>query len=125
MKPSLRQPALPYRVFVYGTLRQGGTNHRLLAGARHLGGWITPPSYTLYDLGSYPGAMIGGRTPVVGEVYAVDARTLARLDHLEDYPRLYDRIPLQTPWGAAWMYVLRHRPRRARPLPSGDWMAST
>jgi gamma-glutamylcyclotransferase (GGCT)/AIG2-like uncharacterized protein YtfP len=116
---------LPYRVFVYGTLRRGGTNHRLLARARHLGDWTTPAVFALFDLGGYPGAVPRGQTAVVGEVYSVDAATLRRLDRLEDYPRLYDRVPVATPWGDAWMYVLRRRPRGARPLPSGDWMNST
>lgn len=114
-------PLRPHHVFVYGTLRRGGSNHRLLAGAPRLGNWVTPPRYTLYDLGHYPGAVAQGSTALVGEVYAVDARTLARLDRLEDYPRLYDRRLLDTPWGRAWIYLLRRPLRRARPIPTGDW----
>ena len=112
----------PFRVFVYGTLRRGARNHALLREARPLGTWRTPPRYTLFDLGAYPGAFPGGRSSVAGEVYAVDARTLQRLDRLEDYPRLYDRERLETPWGLAWIYVLRRPPHRARRIPSGDWL---
>ncbi len=112
----------PFRLFVYGTLRPGGVHHGLLATARRLGTWTTPPRYTLYALDHYPVAVPSGRTAVVGEVYAVDARTLARIDRLEDHPRTYRRMQLQTPWGPAWMYIQQRPPRGARLIASGDWL---
>ncbi|MEW5757293.1 MAG: gamma-glutamylcyclotransferase family protein [Pseudomonadota bacterium] len=109
-------------LFVYGTLRKGGPNHRLIEHRRCLGAWRTRPRYTLYDLGDYPGAVRGGRTPVCGELYRIDPPTLRILDRLEDYPRLYTRMKIATRYGRAWMYVLKVSPRRRRIL-SGDWMA--
>lgn len=108
------------RVFVYGTLRRGQRNHRWLRPARRLGPWRTAPGYTLYDLGAYPGARAGGDAPLDGEVYAIPRRSLARLDRLEDCPGEYVRRTVPTPWGPAWMYLLRRPPSRARPL-DGPW----
>ncbi|MFA0499899.1 gamma-glutamylcyclotransferase, partial [Vibrio sp. 10N.222.46.A1] len=55
-------------VFVYGTLRQGQSNHHYLQQCECLGRFDTPEEYALFDLGAYP-AMISGKKNVVGEVY--------------------------------------------------------
>jgi len=110
-----------HRVFVYGTLKRGRANHPLLAGADFLGPHRTRRGYRLIRLGTYPGALPGGRTALSGEVYRVSPRTLARLDRLESVPREYRRARLSTPWGPAWIYLLRRSPRRGRPLPRGAW----
>ena len=93
-------------VFVYGSLKRGFSNHALLYGAAFLGEYVTPARYTMYDLGPYPAVSIGGETPISGEVFAVDGRILAALDELEDYPQVYDRILVRTPFGRTWMYVM-------------------
>ena len=108
------------RVFVYGTLRRGQPNHGWLEGAPCLGECRTAPRYPLVDLGPYPMLGRGGRTAVLGEVYAINRRLLARLDVLEDYPRDYHRALIATPWGRAWVY-LRQRPPAGRRLSGGDW----
>lgn len=109
------------RVFVYGTLRRGETNHRYLENTRRLGTHVTPPCYTLYDTGPYPAAVAGGRTPVTGEVYAVDRRGFRLIDRLEGYPHPYTRKRIDTPFGPAWMYlwVAAVDPRWRRL--AGDW----
>ncbi|MCG6940732.1 MAG: gamma-glutamylcyclotransferase [Thiohalocapsa sp.] len=112
---------MEHRVFVYGTLLRGEVNHHLLTDARFLGAHRTEPRFTLLVLGAYPGLIAGGETPVHGEVYAVDAAGLRRLDQLEDYPRLYDRRLIATDHGSAWVYLYRG-PRRDRVrLAHGDW----
>ncbi|MBK1702003.1 gamma-glutamylcyclotransferase family protein [Thiococcus pfennigii] len=116
---------MEHRVFVYGTLRRGEVNHRLLADAEFLGGHRTEPCFALYDLGAYPGLTRGGRTAVVGEVYRVDTAGLRRLDRLEDYPRLYTRTPIASPWGPAWIYCYRGRIQDRPLIRSGDWRALT
>lgn len=72
------------------------------------------------DLGAYPG-VVAGRTAIVGEVYAVNVEQLNRLDRLEDFPRLYNRVLLPTPWGYAWIYVYREAISGRRCVASGDW----
>jgi gamma-glutamylaminecyclotransferase len=109
------------RVFVYGTLKRGGSNHRLMARAAFLGTHRTEPAFRMLHLGTYPGALSGGGTALTGEVYRVGPRTLALLDRLEDVPREYVRVSIPTPWGPAWIYLLRHAPRRAREVRGGVW----
>ena len=86
------------RVFVYGTLKRGCSNHHHLAGQKFLGEARTAPGFTLFSLGDYPG-MVRSANPgdqVVGEVWKVDAACLAALDKLEGVADgLYERVPLQ------------------------------
>jgi gamma-glutamylaminecyclotransferase len=113
------------RVFVYGTLLAGEVNDHLLADAALLGRHRTEPCFTLFCLGAYPGVVRGGRTSVAGEIYRVGAKDLELLDRLEDYPRLYDRILIPSPFGRAWIYVYRG-PLDGRPvIGSGDWRTWT
>ncbi len=111
------------RVFVYGTLRPGGSNHHLLAGSRHHGTCTTEAAYRMLDLGSCPGVVEGGETAVTGDVFTVTPAVFRDLDALEDYPRTYTRTRIHTPWGEAWMYIYRPRGRRAPEIASGDWLA--
>ncbi|SDW00267.1 gamma-glutamylcyclotransferase family protein [Thiocapsa roseopersicina] len=109
------------RVFVYGTLLRGEVNHHLLAQAEFLGSHRTAACFSLYLLRAYPGAVRGGATAIRGEVYAVDHAGLRRLDRLEDYPALYDRRLLATPYGRAWIYLFRGSVRDRPLIPGGDW----
>ncbi|MFB1487792.1 MULTISPECIES: gamma-glutamylcyclotransferase [unclassified Thiocapsa] len=109
------------RVFVYGTLLRGEVNHHLLVQAEYLGSHRTEACFSLYLLRAYPGAVRGGATAIRGEVYAVDHAGLRRLDRLEDYPALYDRRLLATPFGRAWIYLFRGSVRDRPLIPGGDW----
>ena len=69
-------------VFVYGTLRRGGSNDiNRLAPAPV---WVGEASIagTLYDFGRYPGVVLGGEGRVVGEVYGIDASLERVLDEI-------------------------------------------
>ncbi len=82
-------------VFVYGTLKRGGSNHVFLARQRYLGEARTAPGFTLYSLGDYPGMVRapGDTTGVTGELWVVDDSCLAELDRLEGLDEgLYERI---------------------------------
>ncbi|MDI1319207.1 MAG: gamma-glutamylcyclotransferase, partial [bacterium] len=72
-------------VFVYGTLKRGGSNHAFLARQRFLGEARTAPGFTLYSLGDYPGMVRapGDTAGVTGELWVVDDTCLAELDQLE------------------------------------------
>ena len=86
------------RIFVYGTLKRGGSNHALLASQRFLGTARTAQGYTLYSLGDYPG-MVRAPTDtagVTGELWAVDDACLQQLDELEGVAEgLYERVPIK------------------------------
>ncbi len=71
-------------VFVYGTLRKGGRNDvtRYSPAPRYVAhGHVAG---TLYDLGSYPGVVLGGPGRVAGEIYAITLNLEAQLDLLEE-----------------------------------------
>ena len=77
-------------VFVYGTLKKGFGNHRLLEKAHFLGEAYLRRT-KMVDLGAYPAVITGGKKDVMGEIYQVDDETLARLDRLEGHPSFYER----------------------------------
>jgi gamma-glutamylcyclotransferase (GGCT)/AIG2-like uncharacterized protein YtfP len=82
-------------LFVYGTLRQGGPNHPLLAAARFVDAARTAERYALFVDGIPFLAPVPAVHHVRGEVYAVSAETLAEIDRLEGHPRWYERRPIQ------------------------------
>jgi gamma-glutamylcyclotransferase (GGCT)/AIG2-like uncharacterized protein YtfP len=71
-------------VFVYGTLRRGERND--IARYRPLPIFVGEASVDgrLYDLGAYPGVVLGAGRRVVGEVYRITAEVEAALDILEE-----------------------------------------
>ncbi|MBC7366961.1 MAG: gamma-glutamylcyclotransferase [Undibacterium sp.] len=89
-------------LFVYGTLKRGGSNQAFLAGQRFLGEARTSPGFTLFSLGAYPGLVPSpdDRVGVTGELWSIDEACLAHLDELEGTAEgLYHRasIPLAEP----------------------------
>jgi gamma-glutamylcyclotransferase (GGCT)/AIG2-like uncharacterized protein YtfP len=42
-------------LFLYGSLKRGHENHRLVADQEFVGDAITQPGYRIIDLGRYPG----------------------------------------------------------------------
>jgi gamma-glutamylcyclotransferase (GGCT)/AIG2-like uncharacterized protein YtfP len=90
-------------VFVYGTLKRGGSNHHFMASGSFAGNAQTPPGFTLYEIAGYPGMVReeGDREGVRGEVWSVDDECLADLDVLEGLEEgLYSRkaVPLGDPF---------------------------
>ena len=71
-------------VFVYGTLRRGERND--IARYWPLPQFVGMSSIEgcLYDLGAYPGIVLGEGGRVVGEVYCITAEVEAELDILEE-----------------------------------------
>lgn len=115
-----------HRVFVYGTLLAGEANHHVLGGAACLAETATLPHFALMNLGAYPAlvdAAEGRGVPVHGEVYEVDDETLARLDVLEDYPKLYDRRVITLADDSQALTYVMHRQRlpRRRLIACGNW----
>lgn len=100
---------MPIRVFVYGTLKNGRGNHRLLANSKFLGRCYIEGAWRLISLGGFPGLVYKpdlSMEKVVGEVYQVDQDTLQSLDWLEGHPRFYERSKVATPFKNAWAYFL-------------------
>lgn len=91
-----------HRVFVYGTLKQGGCRHHFIAQEAFLGMATTEPIYRLYDLGDYPGLVHREHgSNVKGELYEVSDECLEQLDVVEGVAGgLYSRQPIEllAPW---------------------------
>lgn len=122
------QPDL--HVFVYGTLRRGEVNdiNRLQPMPRFLGEACVRGE--LYDLGPYPGLVLGGEARVHGEVYAITPELERELDRIEEvapvpsgeYLRRHTELDLQGRPLRCLVYEID--PRRVRGCPrilSGDW----
>ena len=75
-------------LFVYGTLKRGLRNHRLIADQVYLGEAATEPRYRVIDLGPYPGLIVDDfdGLAVRGELWAVSECCLAELDDFEEVP---------------------------------------
>lgn len=108
------------QVFVYGTLKKGHGNFRLLEGSKYLGDHSTEPLYFMLSFGGFPGVYMGGDTAIHGEVYEVSDAVFGTLDRLEGYPSFYNRIQIDTEYGDAWMYFIPNSSDSTRhpvPLP--------
>lgn len=124
-RPARRHDAteLDTKVFVYGTLLSGCSNHRFLKDAHLLRAAHTTPMFVLYDLGQFPGLVAGGSQSIVGEVYRVEEATLAALDRLESHPTFYRREEIVLHDGTtALAYLLTlDKVRGCSVIASGSW----
>lgn len=111
-------------VFVYGTLRGGGSNHFRMAGAEFVA--ATTVRGRLYQIDWYPGLVLDGAgDEIVGEVYQVPPSVLKELDLFEgaEYRRLQTQVRL--PDGeivSAWIWEWLCPVDEARRITSGDWL---
>lgn len=124
-------PRPPRCVFVYGTLRRGGSNDitRLEPAPRFVGPALV--AGVLYHLGSYPGMLLGGDQSVVGEVYAIEPALEAILDAIEgvagqpgdEYIRREVVVLVEGQSLACLVYEINPQYLRAAPvIASGDWL---
>jgi gamma-glutamylaminecyclotransferase len=103
-------------LFVYGTLKRGQRNHRLLAGQQFLGAAVTAPRCRVFDLGDHPGMVRDeeGGLAVRGELFAVGECCLAELDDFEEVPSWFVRDQVEVAgYEEVWAYFLN------TPVPEG------
>ena len=95
------------KVFVYGTLMKGETNHDFLQNATFLDKTVIE-GYDMYNVGWYP-AIIDGEGLAIGEVYSVPVEDMASIDSLEGEGSLYEkrcvRITVNGVQDFAFVYV--------------------
>jgi gamma-glutamylaminecyclotransferase len=106
-------------VFVYGSLKKGLSNHRLLERAEFIGHGHTLTGYTMWG-GWFPEiAPCRAGYQVEGEAYLIDDIELQNLDRLESHPRFYRRRRIRIALAGrrqwAWAYL---RPQRESRIPS-------
>jgi len=112
-----------FPVFVYGTLRLGGSAHKhFLDGCTHLG--RDQLNASLYDMGWFPAIKFADPDDsVVGDLFEVCEGVLDSLDSYESHPSFYTRTLVTTEGGVkAWAYVFNGSVSESNHIPSGDWL---
>jgi len=95
------------KVFVYGTLKQGYGNHRLMIESKgKFLGKDKIVGYACINTRSFPYAEKKDGYKIIGEVYELMSNDLSLLDQLEGYPTHYSRSEVTTKFGLAWVYHL-------------------
>jgi len=98
-----------YKVFVYGSLKDGFGNNIILSDSNKIKDTITKNKYEMISLGSFPAVLKEKQVAhISGEVYEVDEYTLEDLDILEGNGSFYKRelINVKGVSGKVWIYFL-------------------
>ena len=112
-------------VAVYGTLKKGHGNHRLLAKSKFIGDGRTAMAYPMIQSGiPFLIDVAGSGSCITVEVYRVTAAELKALDSLEGHPDWYVRrqktVHLATGGSVtAWIYAIPSE--KAESLTGMDW----
>jgi len=125
--------AVSRHVFVYGTLRRGGSNdiNRLVPAPRYVG--MGEVRGRLYHIDWYPGLTLGGEeaVTVVGEVYEISLELESVLDGIEqivpgaDSEYFKRELPVEVQGRALQCLVYEINPERVRgrhEIGHGDWI---
>ena len=113
-------------IAVYGTLKRGMVNHKLLSDSVFIGDDHLA-NVVLYDLDEFPAAKIEPSDGIHVEVYEVSQKALSMLDALEEvdheYPEkgLYRRAQCSTRFGIAWIYLYNGVVQGFPRMMSGSW----
>ena len=118
------------KVFVYGTLRRGNSNHfrRLdVEGSKFIGEGKTTNEFNM-TAHVYP--MVSrtkeNNTQIIGELFEVDEEIMhGSLDRLEGHPTFFERVTTEIEMDdgtkeEAWMYFL-DKNDNSEHVPSGDF----
>jgi gamma-glutamylcyclotransferase (GGCT)/AIG2-like uncharacterized protein YtfP len=125
-------PAESQVVFVYGTLRRGGSNHFRMAGAEFIStGTITG---RMYRIDWYPGLVLDPvGDEIHGEAYRVDPEQLTALDLFEglaagetegsEYRRVETTVIQQDSQAlSAWVWEWLGETDESQRIADGDWL---
>lgn len=115
----------PYLVAVYGTLKRGHHNNRLLERCKLVDSGKTKEKFTMYSHGGFPSIAKGGQkdTNIEVEVYEVPNKAISdNLDMLEGYPGWYDKEVTEVNDKKAYIYTMQESNNSNRPIvESGSW----
>lgn len=108
---------------VYGSLRNGFGNNRLLKESDHLSTETISIPYRMVSLGGFPGLVPSDENhDIVVEVWAVDDSTYRNVEWLESYPNFYQKAVVNTTQGEGEVYVIEDPYYQQEPsVESGDW----
>ena len=119
-------------VFVYGTLKRGEGNHRVMerADGKFLDEVTADAPLVMWSLGGFPAVAFSdkGNKPVTGELYEVAEDNMWPLDVLEGYPDFYNRTQISVTlsdggtFDDVWVYHLEPKDiKEDRIISSGIW----
>ena len=104
---SVNQYFCQRKVFVYGTLMGGESNHGYLENSAFLGNAVIE-GYNMHDCGWYP-AIVAGDNIIIGELYGVPLEDMLAIDMLEGEGSLYakrcERVSVNGKTEFAFVYV--------------------
>lgn len=107
-------------VAVYGTLRRGHGNHRVLGDSPSIETVAANLPVKMYNLGAFPAIVPCTKEhTIIVEVYGVSPDVFKALDRLEGYPQLYDRRQVMIGGKMCWIYFMHEA--RGEVIESGNW----
>lgn len=121
----------PELVFVYGTLRRGGSNHFRMAGAEFVAAGTI--AGRMYRIDWYPGIVLDpAGDEIHGELYLVSPEMLSALDVFEglsagemegsEYRRIQTQVmKLDSQIATAWVWEWLGMVDEGQRLTDGDW----
>jgi len=112
------------KIAVYGTLRKGFGNHRIIKDAEMLWKGEVEIPFEMISLGGFPGLIPSQEVKTISmEVYSVNDDEYESVECLEGYPDFYQKAVISTPVGEAEAYVLLNRRYVTYPkVEDGDWL---
>jgi gamma-glutamylcyclotransferase (GGCT)/AIG2-like uncharacterized protein YtfP len=111
-------------VFVYGTLRRGGSNHFRMSGS----GFVAAATVRgrLYRIDWYPGLVLDkAGDEISGEVYAVGPERMDQLDEFEGGEYRRASVAVRSTSGEtmhAWAWEWRESVEGLERITDGDWL---
>ena len=111
---------------VYGSLRQGHSNHSLLDDQEYVATVRTYLDFEMHNLGYFPGLEESDKSSLITlELYRVDPDCWLRIEALEGYPDFYERkdiTVLEEEWGVYYIKGEEYFDNRSLgAVLSGDW----
>lgn len=109
---------------VYGSLRNGFGNNRLLRNSEHLSTETISIPYRMISLGGFPGLIPSEENhDIVVEAWSVDKDTYRNVEYLEGWPSFYQKAVVKTSAGEGEVYVLESKRYQSGypSVESGDW----
>ena len=111
-------------ICVYGSLRAGKGNNRLLRDSELLSTEVINIPYRMVSLGGFPGLIPSDENhDIVVEIWEVNDYTYRSVECLEGFPSFYQKALVPTSLGEVEVYVLES-PRYQSgydAVESGDW----
>lgn len=119
------------KLFVYGTLCLGESNHHVLKGATRYSEKASIHA-VMYDTGcGYPAVELSESSTVVGEIYEIPDHLWSALDELEGYSEnsktdLYNKVTVIAKMGLeeikTVVYTICDESMKKKIIHSGDWI---